>query len=561
MSFGTYEEFLGTSGWEQGRSLLGLSPGQDFNLTSLIVDRHCEQAPDRPALIHRTYTGERSVVSFQDLHDGMARFASVLDGLGIQKGDRVFTLLEPQPELYYAILGTIRIGAIIGPLFSAFGTAAIADRLADSNARVLVTSPRHLSKIHAALGELPDLEHILVLGEDINETGLERDLGKLLQAAPTERAPANTTSEDPMILHYSSGTTGKPKGVLHVHEAIVGHAITTRVVLDLTPDDLYWCTADPGWVTGTSYGIFGPWALGITQVAYSGGFSSEAWYSLMQDEKVTVWYTSPTALRMLMRDGTDVVAKHDLSSVRHICSVGEPLNPEVIRWGEGAFSYTIRDTWWQTETGCMQIVNYPFMDVRSGSMGRPFAGVTTTVVDPVSFEPLGPKREGILALKPEWPSMFRTYWGKPDLYAEKFQNGWYLTGDRAYLDEDGYVWFVGRDDDVINTSGHLVGPFEIENAVLEHAAVVEAAAFPIPDEGAGDAVAVAVVLAQGIEQSRELVRELKTCVRRRVGPHAAPREVIITDKLPRTRSGKIMRRVARAEFLGLPTGDISALED
>jgi len=540
--------------------MVGLS-GEVFNACAAVVDRHCEADADRVALIARSHDNAGVEVRFGRLYEGVSRFAAVLDSLNVRRGDRVCVLLDPRPELYFSILGTVRVGAIAQPLFSAFGTEAIADRAADSGACVFVTSAPYIGKVRAALQDLPCVEHILVLGaNDIDLGPRERDFAQMLDAASTERAPESTSPEDPMLLHYSSGTTGKPKGVLHVHEALVGHALTAEVVLDLKRQDQYWCTADPGWVTGTSYGIFGPWALGITQIAYSGGFSSAVWYEILQSGRVTVWYTSPTALRMLMRDGTAAVEPYDLTTLRHVCCVGEPLNPEVIRWAQEAYHHVVRDTWWQTETGCIQIANYPFMEVRPGSMGRPFAGVTAAILDPVSKVPVGPKQEGVLALKPPWPSMFREYWGKPEQYAAKFRNGWYLTGDRAYTDEDGYFWFIGRDDDVINTSGHLVGPFEVESSVLTHEAVVEAAAFGIPDEGAGEVVAVEVVLAPGHEVSRELTRDLKTLVRRQVGSYATPREVVAVDTLPRTRSGKIMRRVARAEFLGLPVGDVSALD-
>jgi len=548
--------------WDLGRSLLGVSPGQSFNACERIVDRNCMDCPGATAAIHRDHHGDRRVFTFEDLRQGVSRFASVLYALGVRPGDRVFTLLEPMPELFWAILGTIRAGAIAGPLFAGFGSEAIRDRLSDSGARVLVTQARHLLKVRAAIEGLPDLTQVLVVGPtDDGLRGIECDLAALLADARDDRLPHPTSAQDPMLLHYSSGTTGKPKGVLHVHEALVGHAGTAHAVLDVSREDSYWCTADPGWVTGTSYALFGPWALGVPQIYYEGGFSSSAWYSLIEAERVTVWYTSPTALRMLMRDGVEAARGHDLSSLRHICSVGEPLNPEVIRWGAEAYGHTIHDTWWQTETGCMQIANTPSLPVRPGSMGMPLPGVTAAVLDPGTQEPLPAGQEGILALVPPWPSMFRTYWNRPDLYAGKFCNGFYLTGDRAYADGDGYYWFVGRDDDVINTSGHLVGPFEIESALLTHPAVVEAAAFPIPVADAGEAVAARVVLAAGSESSRELVRDLKTLVRRQVGPYAVPRDVVVVDRLPRTRSGKIMRRVARAEHLGLPVGDVSSLDE
>jgi acetyl-CoA synthetase len=559
-SIASYSALVSRCDWMLGYEILGIPRGAALNACEAVVDRQCGRGGARPALVARDYRGLRTELTFDDLLSGVSRFGGVLDALGIRKGDRVCTVLEPIPELYYSLLGTIRMGAVACPLFSGLGAQAIADRVSDSRARTVVTSARHLPKLREAIQRAPTIETILVVG-DADLTGKERSFAPLLSVATAERKCEPTSPQDPLLLHYSSGTTGTPKGVLHVHEAVIAHAATARIVLDLRPEDVYWCTADPGWVTGTSYGIFGPWANAVTQVAFVGGFSSQAWYQTIQEERVTVWYTSPTALRMLMRDGAGVAAEYDLSSLRHICSVGEPLNPEVIRWGKDVYGLTIHDTWWQTETGCILIANYPFMEVRPGSMGRPFACVEAAILDPERHERVDAEHEGLLALRPAWPSMFRAYWGKEELYEAKFSKGWYITGDRAYTDRDGYFWFVSRDDDVINTSGHLVGPFEVESALLQHRSVVEAAAFSAPAKDAGEVVVAKVVLAGQETGDRSLIRDLKTIVRREVGAFAVPRDIVIVDRLPRTRSGKIMRRVARAEYLGLPTGDVSGLED
>ena len=557
---GSYDDLRRTTVVEIAEAILELRPGEPYNAAELITSRGDRLHPERPAYILRHADGSRQVISYRELRRDCLRISALLTQTGIEPGDRVFAMLEPCPELYSLMLGAIHAGAIVCPLFPAFGVEAIADRLVDAGAVLLCTTARQLGKVRQAASECTTLQRILVVGEASLQDN-ERSLNDALMDVGMSERPATCDRQSPMLLHYSSGTTGKPKGALHVHEALLGHVATARVVLDLCAErDVYWCTADVGWVTGTSYGVMAPLGLGATSVAYSGGFSAEAWYEFIQSERVTVWYTSPTALRLLMRSGAETAHTFDLSSLRHICSVGEPLNPEVIRWGQEAFGVTIHDTWWQTETGCIQISNYPFVGVRPGSMGRPFAGTTAAIVDGESTEPLPPMQEGLLALAPPWPSMFRAYWRRPDLYEAKFRNGWYLTGDRAYVDVDGYFWFVGRDDDVINTSGHLVGPFEVESALLEHEAVVEAAAFPVPDRDAGDVVAVQVVLRDGRTASKEIVRDLKTLVLRRVGAHAAPRFVEIVASLPRTRSGKIMRRVARSRYLGLPEGDTSALE-
>lgn len=331
--------------------------------------------------------------------------------------------------------------------------------------------------------------------------------------------------------------------------------------MTLSPEnDVYWCNADPGWVTGTSYGIIGPWANGVTQAVLDSGFSSEKWYTFIQKRGITVWYSAPTAIRLLMRDGTDLARKYDLKCLRHLASVGEPLNPEAVIWGKEAFGSSFHDTYWQTETGCMLVCNYPGMPVKPGSMGKPFPGITCTVLDPATFKPYSTHgKVGLIALRPDWPSLIRTYWNNPNGFASKFKDGWYLTGDRAYIDIDGYFWFVGRDDDVINTGGHLVGPFEIESALLEHPAVAESAAVAKPDRVNMEVVKAFVTLKPGFAPSDDLDLEIMNYIRKKLSPLAMPQEIEFVESLPKTRSGKIMRRVLRAQEFGEPVGDISAL--
>jgi len=365
---------------------------------------------------------------------------------------------------------------------------------------------------------------------------------------------------DHSVMHYTSGTTGKPKGAVHCHQAIVQQHATGKWVLDLHEDDVYWCTADPGWVTGTSYGILAPWSNGVTQVIYEGGFNASAWYEVIEKYKVTVWYTAPTAIRMLMKAGAEVSRRHDLTSLRHILSVGEPLNPEAIMWSLPVFRQAIHDNWWQTETGAILIANYAAMDVRPGSMGRPIPGVEAAILDD-QYDPLPAGQDGHLAIRPGWPSMFRTYWNDPEEYSSRFRKGWYITGDRAHRDEDGYFWFQGREDDVINTAGHLVGPFEVESMLLEHPAVAEAGVIGKPDELAMEIVKAFVALKDGFEPSEQLRREILGFGRRRMAALVAPREIEFIPSLPKTRSGKILRRVLKARELGLPEGDLSTLEE
>jgi acetyl-CoA synthetase len=472
--------------------------------------------------------------------------------------------MDRTPEQYISLLGALKVGGVIGPLFSAFGPDAVKDRLADCEARALITTPNLVNAIHEVLEELPALDTIII----VNRTKTPYDLEDkevsyegLMDEASDEFDIEKTDKEDYAIIHYTSGTTGKPKGVIHAHEAIVGHYATARYVLDLHPEDIYWCTADPGWVTGTSYGIFGPWSNGISQVIYGGGFGASAWYRVIEKYKVTVWYTAPTAIRMLMKAGDKVVNNHDLTSLRYTCSVGEPLNPEAVLWGKDVIGLPFHDNWWQTETGCIQIANYPIQHIRPGSMGRPFMAVTAAILDDNCEKEVPPGQEGHLALKAGWPSMFRTYWNKKELYESRFKGEWYITGDRATMDEEGYFWFVGRADDVINTGGHLIGPFEVESALIEHPAVAEAGVIGIPDPLVMEVIKAFVSLKDGHEPSDELMRDIKKFARKKLHAVACPRQIEFVSGLPITKSGKIMRRLLKARELGLPEGDTSTLEE
>ncbi len=566
----SYDDMSQNFSWEQIEKKLGLPRANGVNQASICIDGHSAEVMQRKALIwvsQDSKTGEfkEENYSFADLKKETNRFANVLKDLGIHKGDRVFTFLERIPEHYISIFGALKTGAVVGPLFSAFGPEAIKDRLQDSKARFVVTSPALKPRLESIMNDLPYLEKIIVVDRyKVQKDPLEAnevDYKTLMSKASIDFDVVQTDPDDYAIMHYTSGTTGKPKGVALCHGSVVSQSATAQYILDLKPEiDTYWCSADPGWVTGTSYGMFGPWSLGVTQVVYEGGFKAEDWYKLMQDYKVTVWYTAPTAIRMLMKSGEELVKQYDLSSLRHLCSVGEPLNPEAVIWGQDVFGKVFHDTWWQTETGCMHICNYPCMDVKPGSMGKPFPSVTAGILDEEWNEvPTG--EEGHLALRPSAPSIFKTYWNKEDVYQSKFKNGWYLTGDRAKVDEEGYFWFIGRDDDVINTAGHLVGPFEVESALVEHPAVAEAAVIGKPDDERMEIIKAFVSLKTGFTENEELIQDIRTFVRHRLAAHAYPREIDILPSLPKTRSGKIMRRLLKARELGLPEGDTSTLED
>ncbi len=558
-----YQNTRDNFSWDKLALELDWFDNEHINIGHVVIDSHLKTGRrNKKALIWESKKGQVEEYTFSDLSKLSNRFANVLiKELGINKGDRVFFFLERVPEIYIGILGTLKAGGVIGPLFSAFGPDAVKDRLADSQARVLVTSPALKKKITDIFTDLPALKNIILVQRGKEDTG-SNDLSyeELMADASESFEVVKTHKEDYAIMHYTSGTTGKPKGAVHVHEAVLGHYATGKYALDLQADDIYWCTADPGWVTGTSYGMFGPWSNGITQAVYEGGFSAKRWYKFIEERKVTIWYTAPTAIRMLMKAGDELPQNYNFNSLRNLYSVGEPLNPEAVIWGQKIFGKPFHDNWWQTETGSIMIANYPIQDIKPGSMGRPFPGIEAGIVDD-KYNELPPGEEGNLVLRPGWPAMFRTYWEKEEMYQSRFQNGWYITGDTAKRDEDNYFWFVGRADDVINTAGHLVGPFEVESVLIEHPAVAEAGVIGKPDPIAMEVVKAFVSLKTGHEPADQLRHDIHKFAMKRLSSAAAPREIEFVDSLPKTRSGKIMRRLLKARELGLPLGDTSTLED
>ncbi len=556
--------------WEQARARLdGLPGGRGLNIAYEAVDRHAAgPLAGSAALRCIARNGAVTELTYAGLAGQTSRFANLLRSLGVGKGERVFTLLGRVPELYVSALGTLKNTSVLAPLFPAFGPDPIRERLRLGDARVLVTSAElYARKIAAIRGQLPDLEHVLIVGEPPAGT---IGLADALAGSEEEFEIPPTDPEDMALLHFTSGTTGTPKGAVHVHGAVAAHYMTAAFALDLRPGDVFWCTADPGWVTGTSYGIIAPLTHGLTLIADAAEFGARRWYGVLEQQKVSVWYTAPTALRMLMRYGPELAAAHDLSALRFIASVGEPLNPEVVVWGQEALGLPVHDNWWQTETGAIMISNYAAMDIWPGSMGRPLPGVTAAVLERgadgrasvVNGEVTvidKPDVEGELALRPGWPSMFRGYLHDDDRYAAAFAGGWYLTGDVVRRDADGYYWFVARADDVIESAGHLIGPFEVESVLMEHPAVAEAGVIGKPDPVAGELVKGFVSLKPGHEPSEELRRDLIAFARRKLGT-VAPKEIEFDQNLPLTRSGKVMRRLLKARELGLELGDISTLE-
>jgi acetyl-CoA synthetase len=563
-NIGSYEDKCGSSGWEVAARELDFGKDGMYNIGWYCSDRICKRGlGQKSALIWEGFSGEVRKYTYDDLRKYSNRFANLLVEHGLAAGDRICLFMDRIPELYIAFLGILKMGGIVQPLFSAFGEDALAMRLADAGAKAILTTRKHLGKVRRIRSTLPDLATVIVV--DARGKGVEK--GEV--AFSVEDVPGGETfdvrpvgPETPSVLHYTSGTTGKPKGALHVHSSIIAQYITTKWVLDLTPEDIYWCTADPGWVTGTSYGIIGPWADGITQVVLDSGFSARKWYEFIEKYKVTVWYTAPTAIRLLMKEGLEPVKHCDLTSLRHLVSVGEPLNAEAVIWSEKAFARPFHDSFWQTETGSIVITNFPGMKIKPGSMGKPFPGIHATVVHPKTCQPLERRGVvGLIALRPGWPSMFRAYWNNPETYQGKFRNGWYICGDRASIDSDGYYWFVGRDDDVINTAGHLVGPFEIESALLEHPSVAESAAVGKPDPINMEVVKAFVALKPGFTPSDDLTMEIMNFIRKKLSPLAMPQEIEYLQSLPKTRSGKIMRRLLRAREWGEEIGDTSTLEN
>ena len=550
--------------WVVARSELAGLPNGGLNIAYEAVDRQVQNGlGETIALRWLGKNDERQEYSYAELAGLSNRFANLLERLDIHQGDRVCVLTGRIPELYISALGTLKAGAVFCPLFSAFGPEPLRTRLIKSRARLLVTtSALYQRKIQPQRVQLPDLEYVLLVdGNDEDDT---HSLHTLLEMESDRRAPPTTLPEDWALLHFTSGTTGTPKGAVHVHDAVIAHRLTGRWALDLQPGDIYWCTADPGWVTGVSYGIIAPLVHGVTLVVDEAEFNARRWFGILQQEKVNIWYTAPTAIRMLMKVGTHTARDYDLSALRFMASVGEPLNPEAVLWGLETLGRPFHDTWWQTETGAIMIANTRSQDIRPGSMGRPLPGIEAAIVrrrPEGGVDLLEPDEEGELALRVGWPSMFRDYLDDEEHYRQCFSADWYLSGDLATRDSDGYFWFLGRIDDVIKTSGHLIGPFEVENVLMEHPAVAETGMIGKPDEFAGQIIKVFVALKPGHVPSDVLRRELLSFARTRLGPTVAPRELEFMRDLPKTRSGKIMRRLLRAQELGQSPGDLSTLEN
>jgi acetyl-CoA synthetase len=563
-----YDRLRTTFTWSDAEKQLDWMAGGGLNIAHEAVDRHAKGVrANRVALRWLGKNGEVRDYSYADLALTTNRFANALRDLGVGSGDRLFVLAGRLPELYISAIGTLKNRCVFSPLFSAFGPEPIISRINLGSGRVLVTTEAlYKKKVAPHRDKMPTLEHVILIGRNGSTTSVEgtHDFSSLMAMSSDKFEIEATDPEEMALLHFTSGTTGTPKGAVHVHRAVLAHHITGQFALDFHDEDVFWCTADPGWVTGTSYGIIAPLTSGITSIIDEAEFDARRWYQILQDQKVNVWYTAPTAVRMLMRVGSGEARNYDLSALRFLASVGEPLNPEAVVWGQETFGLPFHDNWWQSETGGIMIANYASMDVRPGSMGKPLPGIDAAIVSLDESRNLTvieePNVEGELALRKGWPSMFRGYLNEEARYEKCFSGDWYLTGDLARRDEDGYFWFVGRADDVIKSAGHLIGPFEVESALMEHEAVAEVAVIGKPDPIAMNIVKAFVSLQPGTHASEALRKELAGFARKRLGPAVAPKEIEFSEQLPKTRSGKIMRRLLRARELGLPEGDTSTLE-
>lgn len=561
-----YEQLVHSFQWQNEQKLLhGLPGNKGLNIAYEATEWHAEgKRKDIIALRWIQKDKTTKDFSYLDLHKLSSRFANVLTTLGIKKGERVFAFSGRIPELYIAALGTLKTTAVFCPLYSVFGPEPVFQRLSKGDAKVLVTTKLLFEKkIKQLLDRLPALQFVLLTDEELHTDKKVLSFPRLMEEAHDEFFIPPTNPEDPALLHFTSGTTGTPKGALHVHGAVLIHYITGKYVLDFHEGDIFWCTADPGWVTGTSYGIIAPLVNGITNVVDEEEFDAARWYSILEEQKVNVWYTAPTAIRRLMRMDIQPKEKYNLEHLRLICSVGEPLHSEAVLWGEKVFGMPILDNWWQTETGGIMIANYLSMKIKPGSMGKPLPGVEAAIAEVTENEIkiiTEPNKQGYLVLKKGWPSMFRSYLHDEERYKKCFRGDWYLTGDLAKKDEEGYYWFVGRADDIIKTSGHMVGPFEVESVLMEHTAVAEAAVIGKPEPMIGELVKAFVVLKTGFTSDEKLQLDIISYARKKLGPAVAPKEIAFVNELPKTKSGKILRRLLKARELGLPEGDLSTLE-
>ncbi len=561
-----YAELYQDFDWQNERNqLTGLPSGKGLNIAHEAVDRHAAGHLENTVALRFIRKDQKIFdYSYCALKTLTSKFANVLYGLRFKRGDRVFALLGRVPELYIAGLGAMKFKAVFCPLISDLKPEPIFQRLSKGGAKVLVTNTSfYEKKIKKLLDRLPGLDFILLTDSADHLDNKVLSFSKLIERASEEFTIPPTDPEDPALLHFTSGTTGMPKAALHVHQSVLTHYTTGKYVLDFQEGDVFWCTEDPGWVTGTSYGIIAPLVNGVTSIIDEAEFDGERWYSILEKQKINVWYTTPTAIRNLMKMEVLPKEKYDLSNLRLVLSVGEPLHPRAVNWGEKAFGVPILDNWCQTETGGIMISNYRLVEVKPGSMGKPLPGIITAIAE-VDGEKIKiydqPEIQGHLVLKRGFPSLFKGYLHEEERYQKCFNGDWYISGDLAKMDKDGYFWFIGRADDIIKTSDHIVGSYEVESTLMKHPAVVEAAVIGKPEPTIGELVKAFVVLKEGFEMTEELKMELIDFAKKTIGPEVAPKEISFIEHLPKTKSGKILRRLLKARELGLPEGDVSTLD-
>ena len=556
--------------------------GGKTNICFNCLDRNVERGlRNKVALLYVNENEEERKLTYGELHELVGRFAAALKKLGVKKGDRVVIYMPNTPEAAIAMLACARIGAIHSVVFAGFSKEALRVRIEDADPKVVITATHTirrgkkidlLTTAREAIKGFENISHLVVWDRDGNTQLGENEVEfySLIRETKEIAPPEEMDAEDPLFILYTSGTTGKPKGVLHTTGGyMVGTYITTKWDFNTdTDNDVYWCTADIGWITGHSYIVYGPLLNGMTSVMYEGAPNYPdpgIWWRIVERYRVNIFYTAPTAVRLFMRYGEEYPKKYDLSSLRVLGSVGEPINPEAWEWYYrviGGEKCPVVDTWWQTETGMHMILTFPHMKAKPGYAGKPFFTVEVDVVDK-DGKPLPPNHVGLLVIKTPWPSMLRTVWKNPERY-EKYWNivpGYYCPEDLATKDEEGYIMILGRADDVLNVAGHRIGTAEVESALVEHPAVAEAAVIGKPDEIKGQKIKAFVVLKLGVEPSEELKKSIQQKVREILGAIAVPEEIEFVEKLPKTRSGKIMRRLLRAKELGLEVGDLSTLED
>lgn len=561
-----YEKVKSSFLWENvAKELSGLPQGRGLNIAHEAIDKHTlTNQKNSIALRFIKKDSNFQDFTYSELKVQTSKFANVLQNLGIQKGECIFSLAGRIPELYITALGTLKYTAVFCPLYSVFGPEPIFQRLSKGDAVVLVTTAALFEKkVKPLIDRLPSLRYIILTDSNKHVSDKILSFTQLMEEAKDEFKIPETNPEDPALLHFTSGTTGMPKGVLHVHKAIYTHYITGKYVLDFHQGDIFWCTADPGWVTGTSYGIIAPLVHGITSIIDEEEFDATRWYSNLEKQKVTIWYTAPTAIRRLMRMDIKPIEIYNLEKLRLILSVGEPLHAGAVIWGLENFGIPILDNWWQTETGGIMIANYPSMNIQPGSMGKPLPGIEVAIAEITDNQIkliTEPNTQGHLVLKKGFPSLFRGYLHDEERFKKCFIGDWYLSGDLAKMDSAGYFWFVGRADDIIKTSGHMVGPFEVESTLMKHPSVSEAAVIGKPEPTIGELVKAFLVLKANINPNEETKMDIMAFARREMGPAVAPKEIEFVATIPKTRSGKILRRLLKARELGLPEGDLSTLE-